>query len=640
MLVARRECRGISNAGDGTELGGGVRVLQDPLVDRRPGAKDVISDGLRAPETVTSAGGKPGNHGASDRATASQRRVSIHVVVISIVVALIAPAVGFLAYVVHQQNEERQREIGALGAQLADDIAGRLEQEFTALTTILSVFATSGWLEADELARLHRRATSALAGTDRHLIVLDEQFEQLLNTRVAFGTPLGKTSDPDTAAQAQARRELVVSDVFHGRVADAAVFNVLRPVVLPDGRERVLILTRNAASLDALFGLAARSESWSFAVLDGTARVVTAAIAPREPEAIPSACRGEAADPRGDGADDTRHLTLSPVNGTSWSVCAWVSEKWLSAGSGRSWSTLFVGIVAWIGAALLAAVLLSALISRAIADTARVGEALDAGQDVVVPSSFIAEIDEVRRSLASAAAERVLKDERLQLLLREMVHRAKNQLALAVSLVDLSARNADSAADLQSNLTGRLMALGRSIDAVTGTEPDAASLGELIRAQLEPFADHDGGRLETRGGAMLISERAAQSLSLVLHELATNAAKYGAWSHPTGKLVIGWRADGERLVLDWSETSDPVNEFGNGSSEGPVDGSTRTANPDAANPDATDPDAGEPTQKGFGTTLVDTLVGTALGGTINRRFTGAGFSCRITLPLDRIGPAA
>jgi two-component system, chemotaxis family, CheB/CheR fusion protein len=91
----------------------------------------------------------------------------------------------------------------------------------------------------------------------------------------------------------------------------------------------------------------------------------------------------------------------------------------------------------------------------------------------------------------------------------------------------------------------------------------------------------------------------------VLHELATNASKYGAWSQPSGKVVIAWRVAAGVLTLDWTESG-------------------------VAAP--------EPGRTGFGTTLVDTLVGTGLGGSIDRRFGEAGFSCRITLPLDRQPP--
>ena len=540
-------------------------------------------------------------------ARARRRGVSIHVVVVALVVALVTPAVGFLAYIVYAQQQAWQREVAARGEQIAADIADRMEQEFTTLETMLAVFATSGWLENDELPALHRRASSALAGTDRYLIVLDDAFGQLLNTRVPFGEPLGTSSDVVTAAEVLRSGRIAVSDVFQGRVAGKAVFNMLRPVRQPDGTRRLLILTRDADSVADLFGQAMRNTGWSFAVLDGSGQTVAAHFEAGDgADPLPAACGGtRPGAATAIATDGARHVARRQVGNTGWSVCAWAVTELLDNRMERSWTTILTAIVAWLGAALTAAVLLSASISRAIAGTARVGEALKAGRAVSIPPSFVSEIDEVRDYLAGAAAERIRRDERLQLLLREMAHRAKNQLALVVSLVGLSARSAASTDELRDNLTARLLALGRSIDAVTGRELDAAPLGDLIRAHLKPFVDDRGDRLEMRGGPVLIPEAMAQSLGLVLHELATNASKYGAWSRSSGTVVIRWRQAGRRLTVNWSETG--------GAAPAPV-------------------------REGFGTTLVDALVGSGLGGTIDRQFGGSGFQCRIVLPLDRAAP--
>src|SRR5690606_32634559 len=112
----------------------------------------------------------------------------------------------------------------------------------------------------------------------------------------------------------------------------------------------------------------------------------------------------------------------------------------------------------------------------------------------------------------------------------------KNQIALTSSLLQLCSRTAASASDLKDDVMGRLLALSRSIDLVTAEDSDRASLAELIRAQLHPFL-HDGEhRLEVRGEDLHLSGSAAQSLSLVLHEKATNASKHGAWAQPGGKV--------------------------------------------------------------------------------------------------------
>lgn len=535
-------------------------------------------------------------------------RVSIYVLVLAMVAALTAPAVGLLIYIVDQENQERQQRVSIRGSKLAGEIADRFDQEIAALRTILAVFASSGWLETNELSLLHRRARSALAGTDRHLMVLDGRDRQLLNTRVDFGVALGRQIELGTAADALGAGTSFVSDVVYDQFADTHVFNVLRPVELPDGRRRVLVLSRNTDKVSELVGSVLGEVNWSFAILDSSGRVATKVISPGEADAtVPDACRDGVMGFRTWGPpEEKQYGFVRLVNGASWHVCTWVAAEHVLAQADDLWTTLRTGTMAWLGAALVAALLLSAAVSRSIVSTARIGEALGAGREIPISGSFIAEIDQVRRSLAEAAAERIRKEQRLQLVLRETAHRAKNQLALAASLVDLSSRSASSTTDLKEDLTGRLLALGRSLDAMTHDHHGVALLDQLIRTQLAPFTDDAGDRLQISGPEVTVSERAAQSLSLVLHELATNAAKYGAWSQAGGKIEIEWEVAEGDLRLSWIERGvSPV------SSEG----------------------------QGFGTVLVDALIVKTMRGILDREIGGSGLVCRIRIPLVAIMPS-
>lgn len=534
-------------------------------------------------------------------------RISIHMLVIALMVAMIAPAVGFLAYVMKQNEEAHQRQLVEAGGRFAEAITGKLEQEFASAQTVLTLFGSSGWLEFDELQLLHNRARRALLGSGRHLIVLDENLDQLLNTRVDFDAALPKPSDLLFSASVMESSRPAVSNIFFGRVAAAPVFNILRPVTLPDGRKRLLILTRDTESLGNLVSENSATSGWSYAVLDGAGQIV--AQATREDgtaEDVPETCLNELPDffsMRQNGGDSP--VFLEGVDRSSWRACIWESDAQL-AERGLQWTKVFSATLVWVGMAIAAAILLSTMISRAVAETARIGAALGSGLNVPASPSIVSEIDDVRRSLRAAAAERDRSEQRLHLLMREMAHRAKNQISLTSSLIQLCSRGASSAKDLKDDLTGRLLALGRSIDVATAGGADDTSLRDLIKVQLDPFLAEKEDRLEVRGDEVVISGSVAQSLSLVLHENATNASKHGAWARPGGKVILSWhKADGN-LLLDWSET-----------------GGAAKASEHA----------------GFGTTLVDTLIERALGGSIERRFGDEGFSCGLILPLDRIEPA-
>ncbi len=149
-------------------------------------------------------------------------------------------------------------------------------------------------------------------------------------------------------------------------------------------------------------------------------------------------------------------------------------------------------------------------------------------------------------------------------LLREINHRIKNLFALTSGLITLSARNAGSIEELASDLKSRLRALA---DAHQLTLPDLASdrppngssttVTAVLKAILAPHDGDGEGRISVGGSDTAISSKALTSLALLLHELATNAAKYGALSTPTGLLKIELSVTEEALRIDWHEYTEP-----------------------------------------------------------------------------------
>src|SRR5690606_13395832 len=124
---------------------------------------------------------------------------------------------------------ERRAEALDRGLTAADQVADALDREFQSLATMLAVFASSGWIEDEEFGRLYLRAKTALAGTETYLIVLDENLEQLLDTRTTYGASLGQTPDPMTARRALESGQTVISPIFRDRLSHTASFNMARP---------------------------------------------------------------------------------------------------------------------------------------------------------------------------------------------------------------------------------------------------------------------------------------------------------------------------------------------------------------------------------------------------------------------------
>lgn len=217
---------------------------------------------------------------------------------------------------------------------------------------------------------------------------------------------------------------------------------------------------------------------------------------------------------------------------------------------------------------------------------------------------------------ASTIARDITENRRMReqhvFILSEMKHRIKNLLAMAGAIVSLSARTAISTQDMASSIHGRLAALARTVDLVQPTLNDAAAIADtnlrdLIDVVFAPYAQetHFHGSLSVSGPDVLIGTQAATGLALVLHELTTNAIKYGALSSPSGRIRLAWSNAGGNLEIGWDE-------YGGAS---PISGSSR---------------------KGFGTLLLHQIVEKQLGGGLSFGSTPDGMSVRLTIPLPRL----
>ena len=165
-------------------------------------------------------------------------------------------------------------------------------------------------------------------------------------------------------------------------------------------------------------------------------------------------------------------------------------------------------------------------------------------------------------------SQRKLHEEQQELLLKEMDHRVKNLFSIVGGMLTLSARSATTPKELAETVRGRLGALAsahlliRPGHSVAEAIKQTTTLGELVRKVLSPYAGPagtgDSARTEIEGPEIAVGAEAATNVALVVHELATNAAKYGALSVPGGRVHISWAVAKGRLALSWEEKGGPV----------------------------------------------------------------------------------
>ncbi|WP_395331835.1 PAS domain S-box protein [Novosphingobium sp. BL-8H] len=166
-------------------------------------------------------------------------------------------------------------------------------------------------------------------------------------------------------------------------------------------------------------------------------------------------------------------------------------------------------------------------------------------------------------TIARDIEDRVEAQSRQRLLLREMDHRVKNLFALIDGLVGTSSRMAESVEELARTLRERIHALARAHSLTMQLDEDAtiqtgARLTDLLKAVLEPYHSSQGVDVEIAGDEVMIDGVAFNSLALLFNEYATNAAKYGALSTPSGSLKIDVRSAGEAVHVDWCERGGPA----------------------------------------------------------------------------------
>ena len=211
----------------------------------------------------------------------------------------------------------------------------------------------------------------------------------------------------------------------------------------------------------------------------------------------------------------------------------------------------------------------------------------------------------LRRLLAQAGLDAIEHEvaEKLQrLLLEELHHRVKNTLASVMAITTQTLRNAETLDQGRQAIESRLMALGRAHDLLLQANWASASLGEVIGSAIKPFDTEGAGRFVVRGAPIEVGSGAVLPLSMVLNELCTNAAKYGALSDAKGHVEITSAIDetGQRFKVTWAETNGPV--------------------------------VRAPTRRSFGTRLIESIAG-QLQGKVAMQFRPGGVVCELDIPL-------
>ncbi|HYK51745.1 MAG TPA: HWE histidine kinase domain-containing protein, partial [Terriglobales bacterium] len=232
------------------------------------------------------------------------------------------------------------------------------------------------------------------------------------------------------------------------------------------------------------------------------------------------------------------------------------------------------------------------------------------GREIWLEESSIAEFDSSGRcvglkGLTVDITERKQSDERQGLLIAELDHRVKNLLARVAVISSYTRQGSNSMDQFVQVLDRRIQSMAAAHSLLSQNRWSGVNLADLVRSQLAPYATAANTTID--GSDVTLSPTVTQAVAMALHELVTNAVKYGALSSPSGHVSVNWHqpvgGEGTRVKIEWRESGGPS-----------VVGPAKT---------------------GYGTTLIREMIPHELGGTVDLAFVSEGVCCQIEVPLEQ-----
>lgn len=209
------------------------------------------------------------------------------------------------------------------------------------------------------------------------------------------------------------------------------------------------------------------------------------------------------------------------------------------------------------------------------------------------------------RGIVQDITARKLAEEQQAMLTAELVHRSKNILAIIQGIANQTLRNTTSAEEARAAFEARIMALSKAQDVLThGTKSSSADLVDIVTNSLSVHAGADEKRIRITGTSAILGSRQSLSMVMALHELGTNAVKYGALSTPDGYIEINWYFKNSRFLFHWAENNGPA--------------------------------VVKPDKRGFGSRLIERTLAASLGGIAELHYLPQGLEFRLDAPANNM----
>jgi two-component sensor histidine kinase len=478
---------------------------------------------------------------------------------------LAGTAMAFLY--VNAQREATEHDL----VTAAKDLSNAIDRQVSGGLITLRTLSFAKTLESGDLGSFYSQAARVAGTFPESLVTLrSADGQQIVNTALPWGSPLLKSEHPVLRAADKKAIETmlpVVSDLYTG-VSTRQPFVMIELPLLYKGTPHLLGL---ALPPDSFLRLIQQSSvvhpDWLVIVLDGSYRVIART---REHDGFLgrtasdefiqklSGAEGVVSSTTLDGSAVLDGYYKSPLTG--WTVITAVPVSSINESVRQAALAVAAAGILGLVCSLLLATLYSFYITPPIWRLRNDALALSRREPVTHFNTGITELNAVSETLADASNALIRDETAKGQMIKELNHRVKNSLATVLSIARQSAAKTDNFAEFYEAFSGRLVALSQSHDALSEGEWVEADAAELVQRVCISVAGAD--RIAAKGPRVPLYPRAALTLGMVLHELYTNASKYGALSSPEGSIAVEWSVQtdapgGASFALDWTERGGP-----------------------------------------------------------------------------------
>jgi two-component sensor histidine kinase len=537
-----------------------------------------------------------------------------HLTALGMLVALpfIAAGAGVSTLYVRSQISSTEDQL----AGVAKEVSGAIDRQLGGRLAALAALSFSPQLQEQDYRSFYEQARKTAELFPGIIVLRSADGQQLVNTAVGWGDPLPRSTDPvlrEADNRAIRTNRSVVSDLYVGTPAGVPFVIVEFPVKIGGATYLLSGMVPPTSVLEVLRSSTALREQWRLVVIDRRHRIVARTV--EHYKYLGTQASADFADRLADEHGVLRSRTLDGldvVNGYFKSpLSGWIT---IVSVDGAAFykplhnALLAVAIIGVSGLALslLAAILYSRYITPPIWRIREDALALAARRQVQPFGTGIRELDAVSRALASSSEALRQEHQSNRVLINELNHRVKNTLATVQAIAAQTLRGANVDPAVREALESRLMALSNAHSTLTSHRWEGAEIQQIIAQAVAPHTTPDRIRLD--GPPIRLPPRSALAIAMGMHELATNAVKYGSLSNGSGLVSIAWSVDDgspRKLRLQWHESGGP-----------PVT---------------------SPRRRGFGSRLIERNLAHDLDGSATISFQSDGVICTIT---GEVGSAA